>query len=91
MREPLPCLYDLLAVERELRVPVAVIFAWMRRGDLTPVACDPGGRPLFRAADVLGAGRRLAAQAPVRLFPDRMTERRRQAALVADSDGGNAA
>jgi hypothetical protein len=90
MGEPLPCLYDLLAVERDLRVPVAAVLAWVKRGDLLPAAIDPGGRPLFRAADVATAGRRLATQALVRLFPG-PTERQRRAAAATDFNGGNAA
>jgi hypothetical protein len=66
--QSLPCLYDLAAVERELRVPAKAILGWVKRGDLKPAAVDPGGRPLFRATDVAAIGRELASREPVRLF-----------------------
>ena len=64
----LPCFYGLADVERELRVPVDAILCWVRRGDLRPAATDPGGRPMFRASDVAGLGRQLAAREPLRLL-----------------------
>jgi hypothetical protein len=71
MPSSLPCFYDLAAVERELRVPASGILGWVRRGDLRAAAIDPGGRPLFRAADVASIGRELASREPVRLFAPR--------------------
>ena len=70
----LPCFYTLADCERDLRVPAKAILGWVRRGDLRPAAIDPGGRPLFRAADVAAIGRDLASREPVRLLRSPRTD-----------------
>ena len=56
-----PFVYTEPEIAAVLRVPPEAVRAWLRRGDLRPIALTSEGRSLFAARDVEAIGRRLAA------------------------------
>jgi hypothetical protein len=61
-----PFVYTELEIAALLRVAPEAVRAWMRRGDLRPIALTSDGRSLFAWGDVQAIGRRLAASEKIR-------------------------
>jgi MerR-like DNA binding protein len=58
--------YTEVEIAAVLRVAPEAVRAWLRRGDLRPIALTSDGRSLFAAGDVEAIGRRLAAAENIR-------------------------
>jgi hypothetical protein len=63
-----PFVYTEPEIAVVLRVPPEAVRAWLRRGDLRPIALTSDGRSLFAAGDVDAIGKRLAAAENVRVL-----------------------
>jgi hypothetical protein len=61
-----PFVYTEVEIAAVLRVPPEAVKAWLRRGDLRPIALTSDGRSLFALGDVEAIGRRLAAAERIR-------------------------
>jgi hypothetical protein len=61
-----PFVYTEVEIAAVLRVAGEAVSAWLRRGDLRPIALTSDGRSLFALRDVEAIGRRLAAAENVR-------------------------
>jgi hypothetical protein len=67
-----PFVYTEPEIAAVLGVLPEAVRAWLRRGDLYPIALASDGRPLFALSDVEGIGRRLAAGENVRVLRPRL-------------------
>lgn len=65
---PIPFLYTEAEIAAVLQVRPAAVKAWVRRGELRPIALTSDGRPLFALRDVEAIGRRLARLENVRVL-----------------------
>lgn len=66
-----PFVYTEPEIAAVLRVPPEAVRAWLRRGDLRPIALTSDGRSLFAVRDVEAIGKQLAAAENVRVLrPD---------------------
>ena len=74
-----PFVYTEPEIAAVLRVPAEAVRAWLRRGDLRPIALTSDGRSLFAAGDVDTIGKRLAAAENVRVLQPapRLSSKRR--------------
>jgi hypothetical protein len=73
-----PFAYTEPEIAAVLRISPEAVKAWLRRGELRPIALSSDGRPLFAVQDVEGIGRRLAAMENVRVLrPSRSGDPRR--------------
>jgi hypothetical protein len=63
-----PFVYTEPEIAAVLGVPPEAVRAWLRRGDLCPIALTSDGRPLFALCDVEAIGRPLAAGENVRVL-----------------------
>ena len=61
-----PFVYTEVEIAAVLRVAPEAVRAWLRRGDLRPIALTSDGRSLFALRDVEAIGRRLAAAENIR-------------------------
>jgi predicted site-specific integrase-resolvase len=61
-----PFVYTEAETAAVLRVAPEAVRAWLRRGDLRPIALTSDGRSLFALRDVEAIGRRLASVEKVR-------------------------
>lgn len=62
----IPFVYTEVEVAAVLRVSLDAVKAWLRRGDLRPIALTSDGHSLFALGDVEAIGRRLATAENVR-------------------------
>lgn len=63
-----PFVYTEPEIAAVLRVRPEAVKAWMRRGDLRPIALTSDGRSFFALRDVETIGRRLAAMENVHVL-----------------------
>jgi len=68
VRVTAPFVYTESEIAAVLCVPPEAVRAWLRRGDLRPIALTSEGRSLFAVRDVEAIGRRLAAGENVRIL-----------------------
>lgn len=64
----IPFVFTQDEISAYLRVAPEAVSAWLRRGDLRPVALTSSGNPLFDLRDVEPIGRSLAAAENVRML-----------------------
>jgi hypothetical protein len=64
----IPFVFTQHEISAYLRVAPAAVSAWLRRGELRPVALTSTGNPLFDLRGVELIGRRLAAAENVRVL-----------------------
>jgi hypothetical protein len=63
-----PFVYTEAEIAAVLRIVPEAVKAWLRRGELRPIALTSDGRPLFALRDVEAIGRRLASTENVRVL-----------------------
>jgi hypothetical protein len=63
-----PFVYTEAEIAAFLHIVPEAVKAWLRRGELRPIALTSDGRPLFALHDVETIGRRLASMENVRVL-----------------------
>jgi hypothetical protein len=72
-----PFVYTEVEIAAVLRVAPEAVRAWLRRGDLRPIALTSDGRSLLALRDVEAIGRRLAAAENIRALRPALVQRDR--------------
>jgi hypothetical protein len=80
-----PFVYTEVEIAAVLRVAPEAVRAWLRRGDLHPIALTSDGRSLFALRDVEAIGRRLAAAENIRALRPALVQRDRPSTATREA------